>query len=181
MIQIDWSKQPEGFPLWLEGLGTHRRHSGWYRRVGEVFEHENEGQFRSVREGQFFTIHEKPAQIAWTGEGLPPAGTVCEFRNKVGHCGDQWHAAEVMYLSSDTIVLRFGEKEHLRECAGYPDLYMFRPARTPEQIAAEVREKAIAAMCNVFMRSKEEGIRVMDCCARLYDADYRKFEIVEGE
>lgn len=72
-MEIDWSKVPEGFPLWLEGTNEdHRKHSGWYRDAGQVFEGSHGGQWRACREGQFFTIHRKPAPAAWSGEGLPP-------------------------------------------------------------------------------------------------------------
>ena len=59
-MNIDWSKAPEGFPLWLEGTNEeHRKHSGWYRDAGQVFEGAYGGQWRACREGQFFTIHRK--------------------------------------------------------------------------------------------------------------------------
>lgn len=58
---IDWSKQPKGFPLWLEGTTEeHRKHSGWYRKNGEVYLAEIAGQWRASREGQFFTVHTRP-------------------------------------------------------------------------------------------------------------------------
>lgn len=58
---IDWSKQPEEFPLWLEGTTEeNRKHSGWYRKDGEVFTGEDTGQWRASREGEFFTVHRKP-------------------------------------------------------------------------------------------------------------------------
>lgn len=60
-MNIDWSKAPEGFPLWLEGTNEeHRKHSGWYRRSGQVFEGVHGGQWRAVREGQFFTVYRNP-------------------------------------------------------------------------------------------------------------------------
>lgn len=79
MKEIDWSKAPEGFPLWLEGTNEeHRKNSGWYRRAGQVFEGAHGGQWRAVREGQFFTVHESPESSPWTGVGLPPASYLHE-------------------------------------------------------------------------------------------------------
>lgn len=66
---IDWSKQPKEFPLWLEGTTEeHRKHSGWYRKDGEVFTGEDTGQWRASREGQFFTVHRKPVNKAVVAE-----------------------------------------------------------------------------------------------------------------
>jgi hypothetical protein len=51
---------------------------------------------------------------------------------------------------------------------------VFRPIRTPEQIATEERENAINAMIDIVMTDN-----IRSNCADLYDAGYRKFEIVE--
>jgi len=142
MSQIDWSKQPEGFPLWLEGLGTHRCHSGWYRRSGEVFEHENEGQFRSVREGQFFTIHERPAHSVWSGEGLPPVGTVCEHEGRIDD--REWTEVKVIaHTEKRGYEVAVFEYEDI---VTYSTARYFRPIRTPEQIAAEERDSKARVM-----------------------------------
>jgi hypothetical protein len=51
----------------------------------------------------------------------------------------------------------------------------FRPIRTPEQIAAEEREKAIDAM-NKLVGDIEKIPTWRDALAALYDAGYRKTE-----
>lgn len=173
-MEIDWSKEPDGFPLWLEGIGTHRRHSGWYRRAGDVFEHETTGQFRAVREGQFFTVHEKPEVSVWQGEGLPPVGR-CELR--LISSGGNWHEADIKFASRNVVVWDWvGEPSANGLCTGYAHTVQFRPIRTPEQIAAEIREKAIEAMLEA---ANCIGNPWRERFGTLYDAGYRKFEITD--
>lgn len=173
------SEIPEGATHWGQGANC----KFWIKDLRPGISY----QFANARNGGGYTSWMirtgdplypiTPIASSYTGEGLPPVGTMCEFRNKVGHCGDQWHAAEVMYLTSDTIVLRFGEREHLRECAGYPDLYMFRPARTPEQIAKAERNKACDEMFGIMSSPPvREGNR-SDMAEALYDAGYRKTDV----
>jgi hypothetical protein len=113
----------------------------------------------------------------WTGEGLPPVGAVCEWRDKYGGA---WIETKIMYLSKHTALLLYRGDDECPDCeaAFSPDDCEFRPIRTPEQIAAEIRSKAvddmIAALGMDNVRTSEY-IR----CGLLYDAGYRKFEITE--
>lgn len=169
-MNIDWSKAPEEFPLWLEGLGEHAKHSGWYRRAGEVFEAALGGQFRAVREGQFFTVNYKPEG---NGESLPPVGTVCEWKEKTGF---SWVKATVLFISESSVVM---QREDGFEWQMLTKRTAFRPIRTPDQIAAEEREHELNRMvATVSMLDKGWARKV---CAGLYDAGYRKFEIVDEE
>ena len=185
MIQIDWSKQPEGFPLWLEGLGTHRRHSGWYRRSGEVFEHENEGQFRSVREGQFFTIHERPAHPVWNGEGLPPVGIDVEIHNKSGRGvveGAESFIGTTCKVLATFINMNGFEIVAVEDSGGSCMCFradMCVPVRTPERIAKAARSKACDAMYGIMSSPPVRDGNRSDMAEALYDAGYRLFEIVE--
>lgn len=102
------------------------------------------------------------------GARTPKIGSECEFSEfKDG----SWRRGIVRYSSAVTVVIDIG---HGSEHIAHPLTLKFRPVRTPEQIAAEEKAKVISDMCNTFRRRKEEGIRVMDCCSRLYDAGYRK-------
>lgn len=104
-LEIDWSKQPEGFPLWLEGANKdHRKHSGWYRSFGQIFEGADGGQWRACREGQFFTVHRKPEPkvVEWDGVGTPPDGVTVEIKR--GNCswieGDEWQIGKTATVMS---------------------------------------------------------------------------------
>lgn len=185
MKEIDWSKAPDGYDFALstaadwngapelkgtvrfasrDGLGRFKDDTGMYPQIG-----------RSSWE----VIAERP--VSWAGEGLPPVGTVCEWK----HAG-QWLKVEVAYLSEWLIVLRDTRKadsslidsegveiaiDHWKE-----DAPVFRPLRTPEQIAAEEREKAVCVMHGLVL---EKVGRVseqfqLEICSALYDAGYRK-------
>lgn len=170
-MNIDWTKQPEGFPLWLEGTNEeHRKHSGWYRRAGEVFEGAFGGQWRSVREGQFFNVHRKPESTAWFGEGLPPAGTVCAVLNSdLGN--PQWERCTILYSGKHRVIY---DSESCEERVAFIEDLKFRqaqPIRTTEQIAAEDRQKELDSLTHELYR--DIGMEPRDA-ERLFNKGYRK-------
>lgn len=189
-LEIDWSKQPEAFPLWLEGTNKdHRNHSGWYRRVGQIFEGSDGGQWRSVREGQFFTVHRKPDPkvVEWDKGSLPPIGSVVEWdgctfapeepQEKDLRVGDQ--VTIIAHLKDgdfEMAAFTFNPKIHNPARGSIwvnQGAYgCFRPIRTAEQVAAEEREKAIKDMMEVT----SDGISCIgqDDALALYKAGYRK-------
>lgn len=104
----------------------------------------------------------------WAGEGLPPAGTVCE----VYHC-DQWLQGEViahfqqragMVAAYTVEVGSVGSGLKHLDCAIGE---CFRPLRTHEQIAAQDREQAITDLMQTTCIRRGEA-------ARIYDAGYRR-------
>lgn len=162
-MNIDWSKAPEGATHAGNMRGSVHRQC-WYKfELGYwFFTYDDKWERLDAIPGHTPLI-DRPH--AWTGECLPPVGTVCEFRSKSEDCVI-WRKAEVMYLTRDTIVLRFDET--FAECAGYPDVFLFRPIRTPEQIEIDLRAATIKGMvisCN--------GLGV-ERAGVLYDAGYRK-------
>ena len=103
----------------------------------------------------------------WSGEGIPPIGTVCEY-----YCSkdDEWRKCETVayYLAnvvavdvcnSTAVCLHFG-------------LGLFRPIKTPEQIAAEERLQTIDERLDLVGRYST----FKDVMSELYDAGYRKTE-----
>jgi hypothetical protein len=162
-MNIDWSKAPGGFPLWLEGTNEeHKKHSGWYRDAGQVFEGAHGGQWRAVREGQFFIIHRKPESKTWDGEGYPDVEMICEYQVFETEI---WRECEVVARRKGGWVVLDDECE-----TAFVTLQDIRPIRTPEQIAAEEREGAIHEMVDHLKR----WVTVQDLCGVLYDAGYRK-------
>lgn len=114
----------------------------------------------------------EPDTVEWKGEGLPPVGTVCEWKEKTGF---SWVKATVLFMSESSVVMR---REDGFEWQMLTKRTVFRPIRTPQQIAAEERETELNRMvATVSMLDKGWARKV---CAGLYDAGYRKFEIVEG-
>lgn len=121
---------------------------------------------------------------AWFGVGLPPVGTVCELRAR----GGGWGKAEIKYHGRAVCVWLWsrddGNIEQV-EHALCPDYMEFRPVRTPEQIAAEERDREIADL--YFTINWNEGRETWPIIsngrkadyAKAIDAGYRKFEIVD--
>lgn len=178
-MNIDWSKAPEGFPLWLEGTNEeHRKHSGWYRDAGQVFEGAYGGQWRACREGQFFTVHRNPGPSNWTGEGLPPVGTVCEHQPYEDQ--EDWHQVEIIaHKNTGLPVAVFWDEAGQR--ATYSSHEAFRPIRTPEQVAAdkrlhEIRNAltAIKAGQQQFPNDLVRGNIVAATVEAMIDVGYRK-------
>lgn len=100
----------------------------------------------------------------WSGEGRPPAGTVCEYTSNGGL---NWRETSVLFIDEQVVLL-----------TGYP-LYKFadpdiafRPIRTPEQIAMEERDWA----CRQLLKDayQDESAFALVQAGRLYDAGWRK-------
>lgn len=114
----------------------------------------------------------------WNGDGIPPVGTVCEY--KLNESG-QWFECEIKYVlagSNETETCFIAWCEHLEtdqflsvESKTY-SLYL-RPIKTPEQIAAEERENVLADMYGAVMGSSG----IAGGLEALYDAGYRKTEV----
>ena len=104
----------------------------------------------------------------WDGSGLPPIGTVCEFKK------DEWVSVEVFGHR----VCSNGDVEvfvNLKNSWDYSSaLGRFRPIKTPEQIAAEERQQAIDKMIHLAVVPCR---KYRDVMAYLYDAGYRKTKV----
>lgn len=112
--------------------------------------------------------------VAWSGEGLPPVGTICEWRDDDAGC---WHKVEVRYLSKHTALLHFpgdGDGDGDTEGAFAPNYCQFRPLRTPDQIAAEERKKVIDKMVEDMAENMFELGCDYDRAVMLYEKGYRK-------
>lgn len=106
--------------------------------------------------------------MQWDGQGLPPVGTVCELRNLSLGVPTEWSAAIIKFASRNVIVWDWdGEPAVNGLCASYICAVELRPIRTPEQIAAEERTKAIDELVKVTCINRGEA-------AKIYDAGYRK-------
>lgn len=113
-------------------------------------------------------IHPQPSQELWNGEGLPPVGAEIEALLPGLGSSRFWQQAKVVHgplPDSPGEILVFS-LENTRP--SWVD--EFRPLRTPEQIAAEEREKAVVEMEQLIGGAKTwpEALR------RIHDAGYRK-------
>nr|WP_314614159.1 hypothetical protein [uncultured Pseudomonas sp.] len=93
----------------------------------------------------------------WNGEGLPPVGVDCEYFD-----GGEWMRCEVVAHRNNAAVV-------LSDCyePAFVSQQELRPIRTPDQVAAEERTKAIDELVKVTCINRGEA-------AKIYDAGYRK-------
>lgn len=185
MMEIDWSKAPEGTTHFHPMANGYVEH--WIRREGAAcsfcvvgFENEGWKAQDSVIVEEYVSKYwaprpeaQQPEEEAWTGPGLPPIDRACEayysFDSAPG-----WKPFTLKYLSDDHVIFEgLGETVVSREQFDRCVAHQFRPLRTTEQIAAEERRSAIEEMQII-----REGCSTKSWSEALYDAGYRKFEIV---
>jgi hypothetical protein len=106
----------------------------------------------------------RPSLPAWTGAGLPPVGTVCEYFAKTEQ---RWIPVVMIGTFRGSPVLGCEETGVVGQLD--TEVYQLRPIRTPEQIAAEERESHVQGMLCHFALG---GTR-RDLAEALYDAGYR--------
>lgn len=193
MEQIDWSKAPEGATHYLP-RGVAGNNACWYIiRDNDMAvmraSVDNDGwKWRPI--DRYDRKHFIPAAIprptTWNGKGLPPVGTVCEYDAAAQGQPPYWHTVEVVYASEWVIVVRcLQNPDEATDVVGVENAVdateeaksLFRPIRTPEQIAAEEREKAVHAMwlC-ICEETPQRTALIKQACADLYDAGYRKVD-----
>lgn len=192
-MSIDWSKAPEGAEA--AHPGNPGVYPAWYRRdvaglveqicpMAGILNWTWMGCRRDFPIGSL--VRPKNSDPAWVGIGLPPVGTVCEVVSP-GYSNDRFDrfvGQLVTIVAHDVIdaepvaVFRMSVNGQVDEQEYHAMVAKcFRPARTPEQIAAEERDKAIAEMvdalgCDPEASKTGEFIR----CGLLYDAGYRRQE-----
>ena len=103
----------------------------------------------------------------WSGDGLPPVGTVCEWHPSV----HGWVTVTILGRDGDCTWYRVKGDEASQTCR---HMTFFRPVRTPEQIAAEERAAQIEQMILV---DEKGSLSRTHFCGMLYDSGYRKLEI----
>lgn len=198
-MSIDWSKAPEGATHWDTGIN--KRVAGWMKLDDGVWYwwpaanafscpkkwHASLNQHMVQTEG----FVERPAP--WTGEGLPPVGTVCEF---AGFNPEETLPTDPRVGDQVTVIAHFmsgyfevaaftyfapPEFEYLQVAQGAYGC--FRPIRTPEQIAEEARLAELNLMIGAI-KDHPGGRHGVDhltqlkiheeACINLYDAGWRK-------
>lgn len=178
-MSIDWNTAPEGATH--AGIIPSRNTNVWYRDIDPV---RGRYEYFSLMDESWHIsggsplaqeliprpAESAPAALTWDGQGLPPVGTTCivEPHNTLwGFSSTSGHERKILAYHTDYVWLGNGDTplETTRI-----DKVDFRPIPTPEQIAAEEREKAIEEMCFA-----EETLTVKQAKA-LYEAGYRRQE-----
>lgn len=163
MSEIDCSEAKPGYDIHIN-WGDH---SYFYQIIGDRYVRENGfyAVISEVKEIERAVVTVRPS--AWSGDGLPPVGTVCEAS---AYGVRNWFECKVVI-------------HHPKEpgVAGVHDLVgdallwvdTLRPIRTPEQIAAEERNKAIRAIELHILRAQERYLSVVQTAQRIYDAGFQ--------
>lgn len=167
MSKPNWDEAPEGATHWeRESDGAT---AGWMRNDGgEWFFLSSKGIWlkhiiSNVSGDRLANMIKRPSQ-AWTGEGLPPVGALVD-----APINGARYMCELLAIDGDECAVR------MPGAIRVVNLAELRAIRTPEQIAAEERERAINEMVGVWKRTmgrfaeEERGLAEM-----LYDAGYRK-------
>lgn len=167
-MKIDWSKAPEGATHWepesdgwnsswmmLSGGGWH-----WWSSSSEDWM-----KCPSIKESRVSLMIPRPA--AWTGEGLPPAGALCEALIP-HHPEPLWVEVTVLahWTSPQGLIYSWVAE---RDAFYPPGEFRFRPIRTPEQIASEEALEEIE-------RLYSEGLPPVGAKVILSDANHDVFE-----
>lgn len=165
--EVDWSKAPDGATHynaececpWLKETPLSYFNGDRWIVYSTLF---NDNAIKHLKDAV-----KRPQE--WSGEGVPPVGTVCEYRVNQ----DEWVSGEVFGHRACSN----GDVEvfvNLKNSWDYSSsLVRFRPIKTPEQIAAEERGEAIEEMFEI-----SSGFRVfLNIIESLYDAGYRKTEV----
>ena len=188
MSKINWEAAPEwatkhGYvasdviPVWLNSEQYCYVDGRQYGRIFTFAGREGWGidQMIGVTERPVDALKAESAP-AWVGVGLPPAGQCVEV-----HRGpatwiekDEWQIGKTAEVMSAFTNSRGHGIAAIQFPSGHCECILsacLKPVRTPEQIAAEEREKSISEMVDICMTDN-----IRSNCADLYDAGYRKQE-----
>lgn len=180
MSKVDWSKAPADAQAYMPHSSYW--YEGWWKREGtqSYFCEINDAKWQASNAKPWGLpgMVERPKAQGWNGTGLPPVGTVCEARHEDINGGESVKAEILKHHKNGKAAAFFW----IDAPAGEPNLLWagrFTPIRTPEQIAAEEREKAVEEMLALdpYLPNTTFGMMSRaDFCRALHDAGYRKQE-----
>lgn len=161
MSNIDWSKAPEWATVLLKHL--YCTSTAWASSHADGAKAESidpGGMTFELVSRAWHVVANRPSP-AWSGEGLPPAGVVCEI-SKLDGC-NTWIKAEILFITKSCVVF----KADMEEKALYTYELKFRQIRTPEQIAADELASAFhMAICDVEEKVAKWNTTI-DCTAAI--------------
>lgn len=167
-VNVDWTEAPEGATHY--GPETDLLYAAWYKKVDGRWMYWIIGSSLDWYYTDSLPSNAIARPTEWDGTGLPPVGTKCEVRMH----SDRWYERTVVAHFEGRAVVVLGNYESA--CIYVEQL---RPIRTPEQIAAEKREREINELVEVIVTHYEypKGAESYIGLARsLHNAGYRKTE-----
>ncbi|EPM1620595.1 hypothetical protein L4P92_001755 [Pseudomonas aeruginosa] len=166
-MSIDWNTAPEGANK--AGFTGHDQYLQFYRIPGIFGDYDYWSEKRGWCGNDFPTcanyLFDRPEKVEWNGQGLPPTGLLVEWKAGLDH---EWRRVTVLAYANGDAWLQPEDGDSF--IVGNPA--NFRRIRTPEQIAAEEREKAVGDMAMSI-----QGVPYQyPTLYALYDAGYRRQE-----
>jgi len=176
-IEVDWSKAPEGATHYVPETMYYR--AAWYKKVGDDWMYFIPGEVNGWSLAWKLSSNAIARPVDWDGTGLPPVGIVCEHKGFTKD-GPPWFNVLVLaHAKVDdryvAVFQRVDDEMHI----SFSEAVLFRPIRTPEQIAAEKREREINDLVETIVCHYEypKGAESYIGLARaLHNAGYRKTE-----
>lgn len=168
-IEIDWSKAPEGATHFMPE--NSENWASWYKKHDGKWMcwlFDGDLQWNEVGYDEDYILNNSIAKHEeWNGTGLPPAGCEIEYHSSSGG----WRPGEYIGQFNGQMVIGCRGTGVI----GYCPTETVRPIRTPEQIAAEERERACDVIYGILRKAERPG-NLSDMAEAIYDAGYRKVE-----
>lgn len=166
MSEIDWSKAPDGATH--AGFDWKGKLRYFYRIPGVQLDYDYWSTRLESSEwvcGKGVPAMQKliPRPSAWSGDGLPPMGAYIEWLS------DQYGWLGGRVVGHDGMVTVVSHNDGYTGCHAHE----VRPIRTPEQIAAEERCKAIHAIELHILKAQEQYLSVVQTAQSIYDAGFQ--------
>lgn len=166
---IDWSKWPHDAELHLPNQQETAECAVKFSESGSVFfaYSKNVGWTQWAGENKNSLLERfKYTSKAWTGEGIPPVGTHVVVHDDGSLIYGHGESGEVLAHVEGCAVIRmsYGLGCFLPRCL-----------RTPDQIAAEERQKGIEELGNFLAANSTTPTPYLwEAAQKIYDAGYRK-------
>ena len=171
MSKVDWSLAPKDAQY---GGIYEGKFSCWYMRDGDQWFYSSNisGAWEKVYDNKPSSeLIPRPQPKPWSGpeDGLPPVNTECWVETDCG----VWEHGVILAHGFDDF------KPHaVAQCASglwMEEVNGFRAIRTPEQLAAEDRDRAIGEISDVISNATgRAGQTVNDISRALYDAGFKR-------
>lgn len=175
-MSIDWSKAPEGATHWQPQ--SENLHESWIKfesgRYWFSLPSQNAWTLYRGPHSWMADIQARPAE--WSGNGLPPVGTVCEYNDLKN---PQWIRVVILahFNNRVPVAVFIPDNESQNRTVDQAIAECFRPVRTAEQIAAEERQRAIENLGEWLSESCSIPTPYLwEAAQKIYDAGYRKQE-----
>ena len=169
MNTIDWDKAPSWANVVIRGEHGQEFWSpawGGNHKVESLIS--GHTQYADMHDPHGWTKVADRGNSEWTGEGLPPVGTVCEIHT----LSDTWAKVVVVAITDYRIYCERVNQKEPGELCPVKKYARFRPIRTPEQIAAEQYERDAEELAKIL--AIHEPIEVLALAKLVLECGYRK-------